>query len=290
MVLRPKTLERLRILINEETEYRSGPQLVSFFNHLGFHDTYGPGFPSRKAYTDEKLNRINGTPELDKCINAVFDPANFIGRINELDSHIKEFNQYLAFDKWRVIRSGAEIEFKKLDKIEIDDSTDNDRDDSEDNFLRREFQDVSVTKIGLEGVVTTVIEARIDEIGRCFSAGAFLSVIVMVGSTLEGILLGLANKYPKRFNGAIAAPKDKYGNVRKFYDWNLGSFIDVAYELNLVQRDTQKFSHTVRDFRNYIHPFEQMSARFTPREQTAKISLQVLKAAIYEITENIASL
>jgi hypothetical protein len=51
--------------------------------------------------------------------------------------------------------------------------------------------------------------------------------------------------------------------------------------------DTQKFSHSLRDFRNYIHPFEQMSSGFNPREHTAKICLQVLKAAIYEISENI---
>jgi len=30
MILQPKTLERLRILINEDTEYRSGPKLVEF--------------------------------------------------------------------------------------------------------------------------------------------------------------------------------------------------------------------------------------------------------------------
>ena len=45
MILQKKTLEKLRNLINEETEYRSGPKLVQFFNELGFNDTYGQGFP-----------------------------------------------------------------------------------------------------------------------------------------------------------------------------------------------------------------------------------------------------
>ena len=31
MIISQKTIERLRILINEETEYRSGPALVAFF-------------------------------------------------------------------------------------------------------------------------------------------------------------------------------------------------------------------------------------------------------------------
>lgn len=78
--------------------------------------------------------------------------------------------------------------------------------------------------------------------------------------------------------------------MRQFHDWTLSAFIDVAYELKLVQHDIQRFSHTLRDFRNYIHPFQQMSSGFNPREHTAKICLQVLKAAIHEISENISNL
>lgn len=43
MQIQQKTLEKLRNLINEETEYRSGPLLVQFFNDLGFNDAYGQG-------------------------------------------------------------------------------------------------------------------------------------------------------------------------------------------------------------------------------------------------------
>lgn len=36
MIISQKTLEKLRDLINEDTEYRSGPKLVGFFNKYGF--------------------------------------------------------------------------------------------------------------------------------------------------------------------------------------------------------------------------------------------------------------
>lgn len=104
---------------------------------------------------------------------------------------------------------------------------------------------------------------------------------------MEGILLGLATKHPKTFNTAKSSPKDGAGKVKPFHEWNLAGFIDVAKDLGLIQHDTHKFSHSLRDFRNYIHPFEQMSSGFSPRVHTAKICLQVLKAAIYEINENI---
>ena len=37
-----------------------------------------------------------------------------------MDKLIAEFNQYLAFDTWEVIRDNGDITFKKLDKIIIE--------------------------------------------------------------------------------------------------------------------------------------------------------------------------
>ncbi|MEX6161780.1 hypothetical protein AB6G16_08985 [Proteus mirabilis] len=87
-----------------------------------------------------------------------------------------------------------------------------------------------------------------------------------------------------------SSPKGRDGKVQPFHDWNLAAFINVAKDLELIQLDTYKFSHTLRDFRNYIHPYQQMLSGFTPREHTAKICLQVLKAAITEMTSNVKKL
>lgn len=284
MILQPKSLEKLRLLINEETEYRSGPVLVKFFNNLGFRDEYGQGFPSRWQYTDDRLAQINGTPELDKCIRNLFAPVNFIGRFDELDSFIKEFNQYLAFDKWKIVRNEAEIYFKKLDKITFENQKNVEK--QEDEFLQKDFEEISLDKLGLDGTVTETLNLRIEEIKKCLSTNAPLSSIFLAGSTLEGILLGIALRYPKEFNQSKAAPRDKEGKVRQFPNWTLSNFIDVAYEVGLLAEDVKKFSHSLRDFRNYIHPYEQISARFNPDLQTAKISWQVLKAAIYQLSGN----
>ncbi|MGO2387076.1 MAG: hypothetical protein ACTH6Z_08080 [Psychrobacter sp.] len=288
MFLSSKSLEKLRILINEDTEYRSGPQLVRLFNGLGFNDIYGQGFPARWEYTDEKLKAINGSPQLSRCIKELFNPANFIECLEDLDKHIAVFNKYIAFDKWKVVRNGANIDFEQLDQIEVQEPLRANQTTTENQFLSREFSNVSVRKIGLEGMVSEVIEERIKEIERCYSSEAYLSVIIVAGSTLEGIFLGLANQYPRHFNTAKSSPKDKSGKVHELSKWSLSSFIDVAYELGLVQHDIQRFSHTLRDFRNYIHPHQQMSVGFNPREDTAKICLHVLKAAIQEVGENIS--
>lgn len=281
MILQSKTLEKLRLLINEETDYRSGPQLVQFFNELGFNDVYSQGFGSRQIYTDERLAMINGTPELDKCIKKVFAPINYIGKSGTLDNFIKDFNQYIAFDKWRIVRNGAEINFVRLEEIEFEENT---LAVSEDDFLKKEFQEISLENIGLDSTITEVLKLRMVEIEKCLSADAPLSVIFLAGSTLEGVLLGVALKYPKEFNQSRSAPKDSEGKTKHSSDWTLSNFIDVAYEVGIFAEDVKKYSHSLRDFRNYIHPYHQMSSRFNPDKHTARISWQVLKAALFQLS------
>jgi len=282
MILQTETLKKLRELINEETQYRKGYEIVAFFNELGFNDTYGQGFPSRWVYTDEKLNLINGTPEIDKCIKKLFAPVNYIGRFKELDTFITDFNQYLAFDNWKVVRNGKEIKFTKSGEIDFQ-QTESASDLKEDDFLNREFKDVKLESLGLDGTIIDVLNLRIDEIKKCLSSDSPLSVIFLCGSTLEGILLGIALKQPKEFNIAKSAPKDQEGKVKKLHLWTLNNLINTSYEIGILKEDVKKFSHSLRDFRNYIHPFEQLSSGFNPDRHTAKISWQVLKAAIFQL-------
>jgi hypothetical protein len=152
-----------------------------------------------------------------------------------------------------------------------------------DDFLKHEFTIPNVHKLPIEAQVIPVIESRLAEALIALSAGAHLSVIFLCGSVLEAVLLGTAQKEPARFNRASASPKASNGSVKQFHEWNLAQFIDVACEVDLLKPDVKKFSHGLRDFRNYIHPYEQMQSGFTPDEHTAKLCFQVLKAALASV-------
>lgn len=282
MILQKKTLEKLRDMITHETEYRSGPKLVDFFNSFGSKDVYEQGFPSRWIYVDNKLSEINGTPQIDVCIKKLLSPVNFVAKIGNLDSLIKDFNQYLLFDSWKIIRQGKEIHITKAKEDEFE--TQNFQ-GNEDEFLNREFNEISVDKLNLDLVITETLKQRFDEIKKCLTAKAPLSVIFLCGSSLEGILLGVASKFPKEFNQCKATPKDKEGKTLAFHNWTLSNYIDVAHEANFLKEDVKKFSHSLRDFRNYIHPYAQVSSRFNPDVHTAKISWQVLKAAVFQLSQ-----
>ena len=150
-------------------------------------------------------------------------------------------------------------------------------------FLSREFVIPNIQKLPVDFAVSEIIQGRLAEVQRCLSAGAHLSVIFLCGSILEGVLLGAAQKEPRKFNQAKASPKQN-GKVEPFHEWSLAELINVASEISLLKPDVQKFSHALRDFRNYIHPYQQMSSRFQPDEHTAKLCFQTLKAALADVS------
>ncbi len=160
-----------------------------------------------------------------------------------------------------------------------------DQEVSEDEFISQEFKNISIEKLGLDGVVCRILNQRMDEIRKCLTAKTSLAVIFLCGSTLEGILLGVASSKAKEFNQSALSPKDKLGKVKQFYDWTLSDFINVARDLNLLGEDVKKFGHALRDFRNYIHPYQQMASNFNPDQHTAKICWQVLQAAIAQLSK-----
>ena len=150
----------------------------------------------------------------------------------------------------------------------------------ESEFLDREFTIPSIQKLPVGAQVATIVEARLNEARVAFGAGAHLSVIFLCGSVLEAVLLGAAQQAPASFNQAKATPKTASGSPKRFHEWSLAQLIDVACEVGVLKLDIKKFSHGLRDFRNYIHPYQQLISGFTPDEHTATVCFQVLKAAL----------
>ncbi len=153
-----------------------------------------------------------------------------------------------------------------------------------DDFENQEIDEIDIGLLKLDDELTGILKNRIQEIKKCLDVEASLSVIFMCGSVLEGVLLSTAQIKPKEFNLAKASPKDLVsGTAKPFGEWTLLNFIDVAHDLGILGLDVKKHSHSLRDFRNYIHPNEQKQSGFSPDTHTARIAWQVLKAALQDI-------
>lgn len=104
MRLTAKSLESLTGIItgdSQKSPYRSGPQLVGFFNDFGEGDLYGQGFPSRAQFARGKLDKFNGTDTMKGIVSAAFD---FIGEDGfNAEDVAYQFNQTLSRDGFRLV-------------------------------------------------------------------------------------------------------------------------------------------------------------------------------------------
>jgi hypothetical protein len=158
--------------------------------------------------------------------------------------------------------------------------------DDPEAFLRNDFGHVSFEGLNLMPQLIPILEARLSEMNKCEGSNMPLASIFLCGSILEGILLSIAVDNPKDFNSSPAAPRGRDNVVKNFQEWSLASLIDVSHEVGLLREDARRFSHALRDFRNYIHPHAQMASRFSPDILTARLCSQALRVAIIGIREN----
>lgn len=152
-----------------------------------------------------------------------------------------------------------------------------------DQFLEAPIKIPGLQKLPVESAVVGIIEERLREAELVSKAGAHLSTIFLCGSVLEAVLLGAANERQEQFNRSGSSPKSREGKVKKLPDWSLSDLINVACDIGLLEPDVKQFSHGLRDFRNYIHPYQQMSSGFTPDKHTANLCFQVLKLALVSV-------
>lgn len=246
----------------------SDPKFGEFFSrhkvniHGSKYQTYGTSKAKKlRAFWEQESDALVGNV-LSEMLDSYEADCDLNGR--ELDKSVLEKSRAIV-----ARLSGKSVSTKT--------------DQTVDDFLHNEFKIPNIQKLPVEAQAVTIIEKRLAEARIALGAGAHLSVIFLCGSVLEAVLLGAAQKQPARFNQAVASPKAADGSVKRFHEWNLTQFIDAACEIGLLKPDVKKFSHGLRDFRNYIHPYEQMVSGFMPDEHTAKVCFQVLKAALASV-------
>ena len=128
--------------------------------------------------------------------------------------------------------------------------------DGESDFLTKDFGEITVGNLKIESALIPILDSRIKEACIGLKNGLSLSVIFLCGSVLEGVLLAIATQNPQKFNKATTSPTDKQSRVKPFQEWTLSNYIDVSCEIGILELDVKKFSHALRDFRNYIHPYQ----------------------------------
>lgn len=131
------------------------------------------------------------------------------------------------------------------------------------------------------------IDRRWKEAQKCIHVECFTSAVIMMGSILEALLLARANLSPAVSYQSSRAPKDKNGKVPAIQDWTLSALIDVAVDLGWIKTDRGKFSHALRESRNVVHPWVEVSTRANFDSATCKTSWEVLQASVDDLLASV---
>lgn len=94
--------------------YRSGPELITFFNQFGENDYYGKDFPSRWNFTEEKIKKFNGTDKLARILETAVDPRHFLDSEFDISKAVDLINQYLEYDGFRLIKENKHYKLREI--------------------------------------------------------------------------------------------------------------------------------------------------------------------------------
>ncbi len=107
-----------------------------------------------------------------------------------------------------------------------------------------------------------------------------MAATVMIGGLLEALLLARVNRETNQspIFRAKSAPRDKVGKTLSLKDWALKNYIDVAHELGWITKAAKDISEVLRDYRNYIHPYKELSHSLALTSDDSKLFWEVGKS------------
>ena len=126
-----------------------------------------------------------------------------------------------------------------------------------------------------------ILERRWQECSGCLVGNAPLAATVMMGGLLEALLLARVNNASnkKAIFGSTKSPKDKAtGKALPLKDWSLKHYIDVAHELAWVSQSAKDVGVVLRDYRNYIHPYKELSHGTQLNKHDAMLFWEITKS------------
>lgn len=139
MILSDRTIEFLSITIcgdNDILPYKTGKELVRFFNSIGYDDVYDYSkFGVRKVYVQNKLESVNDFKSLKPILENIIDLIEI--EESEIESSLKKINKYLKIENLLLqLKSESKLLLVNLNNESIE-TTFNDKIDNE--FIKEQI-------------------------------------------------------------------------------------------------------------------------------------------------------
>ena len=254
--------------------YRSGSMLTRFFQTAGLPRFVHDG-STRKWWTLSALQQC--TPdELRKVIVRLASPREDRSDASSTRKAISTLNHIFQLE-------GLRVDFKNGQPLIVPVPVDFDLGTNKEEKPLAPQPPPDFLALGLDVGIGDLLNLRWSEAQLCVDNKAYLSATIAMGSLLEGLLLGALMHHPAVANRSQSAPRDATGKVKAFPDWTLSQMIDVAHSVDWIDLDVKRFSHALREFRNLVHPYQQLAMRTNPDADTCGISWLVVQAAVNDL-------
>ncbi len=242
--LDPRTIERIaEVIVDIEGPYeRKGWQLERLLEHAGWQNVPPYDSTPRIPWLAEQItDRRNDSAAIERLLCRVCDAVEYDDGVASAEDFRHSINERLRPERLVVTLVGGR---PVLGELNVDGSSPvfSEPPDFEQR-LRRLLRDGSTA----DALVKRAAETRIAEQG-----GAHTLAIIGIGSVVEGLLLALLleNDSQLRQDGFV----DKYGKRVKPERAGMELLLETAHSTGWIQLDAKDFMHTVRDFRNFVHP------------------------------------
>lgn len=131
-----------------------------------------------------------------------------------------------------------------------------------------------------------VLVKRVTETRICEQGGAHTMAIIGIGSVVEGLLLALLLEHDSdlRENGFVDSRGRRVPPERA----GMQLLIDTAHDKDWIQLDATGFMHTVRDFRNFVHPRKELAERPDFDEDSVRLCWAPVHAVLNDLEQRLA--
>lgn len=268
---RPAIKALAQELISGQSGYRTGQDIVNTFEDYGF--VYEMSGESRAAFAENCLNDIQSKGSVEDFLIQMVNPINYPGD-STAQSVMDVVNNILLPYGASLVLVGV-----KPNIIEIPASTLTHPRPNSTHLAKPNF-----AKAKGSAAFIKLLEDRWEEAVITYSSFAPRMTVIALGGILEGALLAYTDANKIAALGSKKAPRDNRGSLISDIDkWKLEQLIDVVADLGWIHQSREKFSHVVRQYRNYIHPAREMKEGVSIDQGACDISWIVVKASLDDL-------
>lgn len=129
-----------------------------------------------------------------------------------------------------------------------------------------------------------ILKRDYNEIIKGIKSGCCKSAVILSGSSIEAILYDSLKQNETTALSTSSAPRSK-GKVLPLEEWRLNSLIDTAWNLKLVTKSVTALNHSVKEFRNLVHPTEEIKDNYKIEKEEAENAFTILKTLIRDLQQ-----